>query len=109
MQEVFYDLRAFTVVLITVLLIYSTTFSILSNLSNDANNPTVSWTFYMFLSHEFRFMLGDLSDPFPYDTNDKVILYFVTGISLCVIMLNLIVALLSNTYCKVMATEKEIS
>ena len=62
----------------------------------------------MFLSHEFRFMLGDL-DSDVYDTNDKVILYFVTGISLCVIMLNLIVALLSNTYCKVMATEKEIS
>lgn len=95
--------------LITVLLIYSTTFSILSNLSNDDNNPTVSWTFYMFLSHEFRFMLGDLDNPLPYDTNDKIILYYVTGISLCVIMLNLIVALLSNTFCKVMATEKEIS
>jgi hypothetical protein len=35
LQEVFYDLIAFTVVLITVLLIYATTFSILSNLSND--------------------------------------------------------------------------
>ena len=54
-------------------------------------------------------MLGDLDSPIPYDTSDKVFLYFVTGISLCVIMLNLIVALLSNTYSRVMATEKEIS
>ena len=54
-------------------------------------------------------MLGDLDNPLPYDTTDKIFLYFVTGVSLCVIMLNLIVALLSNTYSKVMATEREIS
>jgi hypothetical protein len=53
-------------------------------------------------------MLGDI-DTDPYDTSDKIFLYFFTGISLCMIMLNLIVALLSNTYLRVMASEKEIS
>lgn len=53
-------------------------------------------------------MLGDI-DTDPYDTSDKTFLYFFTGISLCMIMLNLIVALLSNTYLRVMASEKEIS
>jgi hypothetical protein len=53
-------------------------------------------------------MLGDI-DTDPYDTSDKTFLYFFTGISLCMIMLNLIVALLSNTYLRVMASEREIS
>jgi len=57
----------------------------------------VNFTFYDFFQHEFKFMLGDLDNSL-YDTTDKVFLYFVTGISLCVIMLNLIVALLSDTY-----------
>ena len=84
------DMKAFTIVLAAALLGFTTTYGAL--------NP--SEQFSMSLKSQYRVMFGDF-DTDDYDTVNWI-LFFIASVLMCLVMLNMLIAIMGDTYGKVM-------